>query len=64
MARWTGRLMRWTPPRMSTLEDFILFDVSKPTSDTSYLEIEKSTLRGQPYQTGGAAPLTRTSSTS
>jgi hypothetical protein len=35
------------------LDDFILFDVSKPTSDTSYLEIEKSTLRGHPYQTGG-----------
>jgi len=30
-----------------------LFDVSKPMSDTSFLEIEKSTLRGRPYQTGG-----------
>src|SRR5208283_1288132 len=35
------------------LDDFILIDVSKPTSDTSYLEIEKSTLRGHAYQTGG-----------
>jgi hypothetical protein len=30
-----------------------LFDVSKPMSDTSFLEIEKSTLRGHAYQTGG-----------
>jgi hypothetical protein len=27
--------------------------VAKPTSDTSYLEIEKATIDGQPYQTGG-----------
>jgi Polyketide cyclase / dehydrase and lipid transport/Domain of unknown function (DUF4331) len=48
----------WTPAAVAAaaevyLDDFILIDVSKPTSDTSYLEIEKSTLRGQPYQTGG-----------
>ena len=48
----------WPPDALDAavnvyLDDFILFDVSKPTSDTSYLEIEKSTLRGQPYQTGG-----------
>ncbi len=35
------------------LDDFLLFDVSKPMSDTSFLEIEKSTLHGAPYQTGG-----------
>jgi hypothetical protein len=35
------------------LDDFLLFDVSKPMSDTSFFEIEKSTLRGKPYQTGG-----------
>jgi carbon monoxide dehydrogenase subunit G len=35
------------------LDDFMLFDVSKPMDDTSYLEIEKSTLRGKPYATGG-----------
>jgi hypothetical protein len=35
------------------LDDFLLFDVSKPMSDTSFLEIEKSTLHGKPYQTGG-----------
>jgi hypothetical protein len=35
------------------LDDFLLFDVAKPINDTSYLEIEKSTLRGKPYTTGG-----------
>jgi len=35
------------------LDDFMLIDVSKPTSDTSFFEIEKSTLRGKPYTTGG-----------
>lgn len=48
----------WSPEALDAavnvyLDDFILFDVSKPISDTSYLEIEKSILRGQPYQTGG-----------
>jgi hypothetical protein len=31
----------------------LLFDVSKPITDDSHLEIEKSTLFGRPYQTGG-----------
>ena len=35
------------------LDDFLLFDVAKPITDTSHLEIEKSTLNGRPYQTGG-----------
>jgi hypothetical protein len=48
----------WTPATLAAsanvyLDDFILFDVSKPISDTSFLEIEKSTLHGQVYQTGG-----------
>src|SRR5271163_1762788 len=48
----------WTPADLAAaanvyLDDFLLFDVSKPMSDTSYLEIEKSTLHGRPYQTGG-----------
>ena len=34
------------------LDDFILFDVSKPTSDTSFLEIEKSALRDSVRQAG------------
>jgi hypothetical protein len=48
----------WTPETLAAaanvyLDDFLLFDVSKPMSDTSFLEIEKSTLHGKPYQTGG-----------
>jgi hypothetical protein len=48
----------WTPAALAAvidvyLDDFLLFDVSKPMSDTSFLEIEKSTLHGKAYQTGG-----------
>jgi hypothetical protein len=48
----------WTPAALAAsaevfLDDFLLFDVSKPITDTSYLEIEKSTLNGLAYQTGG-----------
>ena len=48
----------WSPAAIHAaasvyLDDFLLFDVSKPMSDTSFFEIEKSTLRGKPYQTGG-----------
>ena len=48
----------WTPEALAAvinvyLDDFLLFDVSKPMSDTSFFEIEKSTLHGRPYQTGG-----------
>ena len=48
----------WTPQALSAcanvyLDDFLLFDVSKPMDDKSFLEIEKSTLHGKPYQTGG-----------
>ena len=35
------------------LDDFLLFDVAKPITDESHLEIEKSTIDGRPYQTGG-----------
>jgi len=48
----------WTPAQLNAavniyLDDFLLFDVSKPVNDTSYFEIEKSTLSGKAYQTGG-----------
>jgi Polyketide cyclase / dehydrase and lipid transport/Domain of unknown function (DUF4331) len=48
----------WTPEALTAvinvyLDDFLLFDVTKPTTDTSFFEIEKSTLHGRPYQTGG-----------
>jgi hypothetical protein len=48
----------WTPSALAAvanvyLDDYLLFDVSKPMSDISFFEIEKSTLHGNPHQTGG-----------
>jgi hypothetical protein len=48
----------WTPEAIAAtanvfLDDFLLFDVAKPINDESHLEIEKSTIGGLPYQTGG-----------
>jgi hypothetical protein len=48
----------WTPEALAAnanvfLDDFLLFDVAKPITDESHLEIEKSTIYGRPYQTGG-----------
>jgi Polyketide cyclase / dehydrase and lipid transport/Domain of unknown function (DUF4331) len=48
----------WTPEALTAaanvfLDDFLLFDVAKPITDQSHLEIEKSTIDGGPYQTGG-----------
>jgi hypothetical protein len=48
----------WTPSALVAnahmfVDDFLLFDVAKPITDTSHLEIEKSTLNGKAYQTGG-----------
>lgn len=48
----------WTPEALVAnanvfLDDFLLFDVAKPSTDASHLEIERSTINGQPYQTGG-----------
>jgi hypothetical protein len=48
----------WTPEGTAAaaniyLDDFLLIDVLKPTSDDSFFEIEKSTLHGKPYKTGG-----------
>jgi len=39
------------------LNDFLLIDVAKQTSDASYLEIEKSSIEGKPYTTGGGRTL-------
>ncbi|KGT79548.1 hypothetical protein MA20_11775 [Bradyrhizobium japonicum] len=52
----------WTPETIAAtanvfLDDFLLFDVAKPITDQSHLEIEKSTLSGHPYQTGGGRTL-------
>jgi len=48
----------WTPAALAAsanvfLDDYLLIDVAKPCSDDSFLEIEKSTLNGHAYQTGG-----------
>jgi hypothetical protein len=60
LANWDMRDGKadWTPPALAVnantfLDDFLLFDVTKPITDTSHLEIEKSTLDGKPYKTGG-----------
>src|SRR5262249_13414186 len=52
----------WTPEALAAnanvfLDDFLVFDVAKPITDTSHLEIEKSTLAGRPYQTGGGRTI-------
>jgi len=52
----------WTPESLAAnanifLDDFLLFDVAKPITDRSHLEIEKSTLHGRPYQTGGGRTI-------
>jgi Polyketide cyclase / dehydrase and lipid transport/Domain of unknown function (DUF4331) len=52
----------WTPEAIAAtanvfLDDFLLFDVAKPINDESHLEIEKSTLSGHPYQTGGGRTI-------
>ena len=39
------------------MDDFLLFDVAKPIDDHSHLEIEKSTLNGAAYKTGGGRTL-------
>ena len=52
----------WTPEALAAnanvfLDDFLVFDVAKPITDQSHLEIEKSTLYGRPYQTGGGRTI-------
>jgi hypothetical protein len=60
LAEWDMRdgKQDWTPSALAAnaqmfVDDFMLFDVAKPITDTSHLEIEKSTLDGKAYQTGG-----------
>ena len=60
LANWDMRdgKQDWTPAALTAnanmfLDDFLLFDVAKPITDSSHLEIEKSTFNGKPYQTGG-----------
>ena len=53
LAEWDMRdgKAQWTPAALAAsanvfLDDFLLFDVAKPITDSSHLEIEKSTLNG------------------
>jgi hypothetical protein len=52
----------WTPEGLAAnanvfFDDFLLFDVAKPITDESHLEIEKSTIDGHPYETGGGRTI-------
>jgi hypothetical protein len=60
LAEWDMRdgQQDWTPSALAAhanvrLDDYLLFDVAKPITDLSHLEIERSTLNGHTYQTGG-----------
>jgi hypothetical protein len=60
LAEWDMRDNQrdWTPAALAAhanvrLDDYLLFDVAKPITDESHLEIERSTLNGRAYQTGG-----------
>ncbi len=52
----------WEPDALAAnvnvfLEDYLLIDVAKPTNDLSHLEIERSTIDGRAYTTGGGRTL-------
>ena len=54
--------IEWTPGALAAnvnvfLDDFLLFDVAKPITDASHLEIEKNAILGRAYQTGGGRTL-------
>ncbi|MEH2515666.1 hypothetical protein V1279_001239 [Bradyrhizobium sp. AZCC 1610] len=60
LAEWDMRdgKQDWTPSALAVnasmfVDDFLLMDVAKPMTDTSHLEIERSTINGKAYQTGG-----------
>ena len=60
LAEWDMRdgKQDWTPSELAVsasvfVDDFLLFDVTKPITDASHFEIEKSTINGKAYQTGG-----------
>jgi Domain of unknown function (DUF4331)/Polyketide cyclase / dehydrase and lipid transport len=61
---WDGRdgSIQWTGDALDAhvnvrMNDFLLFDVSKPITDNSHLEIEKSAIAGQQYKTGGGRTI-------
>jgi len=52
----------WAPEALAAnanvfLDDFLLFDVAQPITDASHLEIEKSTIEGRPYRSGGGRTI-------
>ena len=52
----------WPPAELAAnvnvfLDDFLLFDITKPITDKSHLEIEKNTIEGRAYATGGGRTL-------
>lgn len=52
----------WDPASLQAhinvmIDDFLVFDVNKTISDSSHLEIEKSTIDGRAYTTGGGRTL-------
>jgi hypothetical protein len=54
--------INWDPQILNAhvnvrLDDFLVFDVSKPMTNDSHLEIEKSTIAGKPYTTGGGRTI-------
>ena len=54
--------INWDAPALDAhvnirLNDFLLIDIAKPTTDTSYLEIEKSAIEARPHVTGGGRTL-------
>ncbi|MFG3592478.1 DUF4331 family protein [Bradyrhizobium sp. RDI18] len=60
LAEWDMRdgKQDWVPSALAAnanmfVDDFLLFDVAKPIIDAGHLEIERSTLNGKAYQTGG-----------
>ena len=60
LAEWDMRdgKQDWVPSALAAnadmfVDDFLLFDVAKPITDAGHLEIERSTLNGKAYQTGG-----------
>ncbi|MET4177544.1 DUF4331 family protein [Bradyrhizobium sp. LA7.1] len=60
LAEWDMRdgKQDWTPSALAVnanmfVDDFLLIDVAKPITDAGHLEIERSTINGKAYQTGG-----------
>ena len=60
LAEWDMRdgKQDWAPSALAAnanmfVDDFLLIDVAKPVTDASHLEIERSTINGKAYQTGG-----------